>query len=376
MQRSTHRILTTHAGNLRWWNVHTADLDTDPGQVERYVADSVQQQRAAGIDVVSDGEIAKPSSGEYTSRRLTNVVVRALKPGETYSTSGRTNDRLAFPDFYSQTSNYFAYYPPQIWTQKAVCSGPLAYIGQAAIQQEIDLFTQALGEDRQADAFMCVQSPSWIQHRLWNEYYDTQAGFLYALADAMKDEFEAIARAGFLLQIDDPALVSNYNETIPPPDIAEYRKGAAARVELLNHALADIPEDRIRYHVCWGSWHGPHTFDLPLKEIVDIILTVRAGAYMVEAGNVRHEMDWEVWQDVKLPDHKVLGPGVVSHATNVVETPELVAYRIRQYADLVGRERVIAATDCGMGDRSHPEIAWAKLRVLAEGARLATTQLW
>ncbi len=376
MKRSNDRILSTHAGNLRWSNAPPTDPQVNADETQREIAEVVRRQREAGIDIVSDGELGRPAFWEYFSKRLGNVMIRDLEPGETASTSGRTNDRLAFPNFYADPRRYMEFYPAQQFVKRTICTGPITYVAQTAIQREIELFKAALeGVDATA-AFMCVQSPAWIQHRLWDEYYGSEEAFQYALADAMKVEYEAIANAGMLLQIDDPALVSNYDETIPLPSIADYRRSAAQRVEVLNHALAGISEEQIRYHVCWGSWHGPHTFDLPLKEIVDLMLSVRAGAYLVEAGNVRHELDWQVWQEVKLPDGKLLGPGVVSHATNVVETPELVAYRIRQYADLVGRENVIATTDCGMGDRAHPEIAWAKLNVLAEGARMASRELF
>ena len=199
---------------------------------------------------------------------------------------------------------------------------------------------------------------------------------MFALADAIRHEYRAIVDAGFILQIDDPALSDTYDMIVPTPSIEDYRTFAALRIDALNHALEGIPDDRVRYHICWGSWHGPHTHDLPLDYVVDLMLNVKAGAYSVEATNPRHEHEWKIWKKVKLPDGKILIPGIVSHATNVVEHPELVADRIVRFADLVGRENVIAGTNCGLGLRLHPQIAWAKLRALAEGAALASKQLW
>ncbi len=212
--------------------------------------------------------------------------------------------------------------------------------------------------------------------RIGNTFYKTQEEFLFASADAMREEYKAILDAGLILQLDDPALATDWDMINPEPTVEEYKKFATVQVEALNHALRGLPQDRIRFHLCWGSWHGPHTTDIPMRDIVDLMLAVNAGAYSFEAGNARHEHEWKVWQDVKLPDDKVILPGVVSHATNVVEHPELVADRILRFTNLVGRERVIASTDCGLGGRVHPQIAWAKLEALVAGAALATRQLW
>jgi len=212
--------------------------------------------------------------------------------------------------------------------------------------------------------------------RMGDAFYKTQEEFLFASAEAMREEYKAILDVGLVLQLDDPALATDWDMINPEPNIEEYRKFAMVQVEALNHALRGLPQERIRFHLCWGSWHGPHTTDIPMRDIVDLMLTVNAGAYSFEAGNVRHAHEWKVWQDVKLPDDKLLLPGVVSHATNVVEHPELVAERIVRFANLVGRERVIASTDCGLGGRVHPQIAWAKLEALVDGAALATRQLW
>jgi len=223
---------------------------------------------------------------------------------------------------------------------------------------------------------MTVLAPGWLEHFFYNQYYPNDETYLFALADAIKPEYKAIVDAGLVLQVDDPALPDTYDMIVPMPKIEDYRKFAEVRVAALNHALAGLPADRIRYHICWGSWHGPHTHDLPLKHVIDLLLKVNAGAYSVEAANPRHEHEWKLWRETKLPAGKILIPGVVSHASNVVEHPELVADRIVQYARLVGRENVIAGTDCGMGGRVHPQIGWAKLRALAEGAALASRELW
>jgi 5-methyltetrahydropteroyltriglutamate--homocysteine methyltransferase len=254
----------------------------------------------------------------------------------------------------------------------------VSYIGNEEVKKDTALFNAALSEAavKVEEAFMCVLAPGWLEHFFHNEHYRNDEEFLFALADAMKHEYKAIIDAGFVLQIDDPALPDTYDMIVPTPSIEEYRKIAAVRIEALNHALDGLSEDRIRYHICWGSWHGPHTHDLPLEHVVDLMLRVKAGAYSVEAANPRHEHEWKIWKKVKLPESKILIPGVVSHATNVVEHPEVVADRIGRFASLVGRERVVAGTDCGLGMRVHPQIARAKLKALAEGAALASKALW
>ena len=236
------------------------------------------------------------------------------------------------------------------------------------------------GVDRE-EAFIPAVASSTIEGQRRNEFYSSDKEYLYGIADAMKEEYRAIVDAGFLLQIDDPRVVTQYDMIDPAPTVEEFRKAASLRIEAINHAIGDIPPDRIRYHLCWGSWHGPHTTDFPLKDIIDLILTVKAGVYSTEASNPRHAHEWQVWENVKLPDGKILIPGVVSHTTNTVEHPELVAWRIKNYARLVGRENVIAGTDCGFSQgafnpRVHSSIMWAKFRSLVEGAALATKDLW
>lgn len=337
------------------------------------IAHVIRKQVDAGIDVVSDGEITKIGFGGlvYYGRRLSGLGSRALKSGEAPFMAMATNERIEFADFYKQME--FLPVPKE----RVICNGPVKYIGQEQIKKDIELFKSALAQTGAApqETFMCVLAPGWLEHFFYNEYYSSDEEYLFALADAIKHEYKAIVDAGLILQIDDPALPDTYDMIVPPPTIEEYRKIAAVRVEALNHALEGIPEDRVRFHICWGSWHGPHTHDLPLKHVVDLMLKVKAGAYSVEAANPRHEHEWKIWKDVKLPAGKMLIPGVVSHASNVIEHPELVADRIVLYAGLVGKENVIAGTDCGMGLRVHPQIAWAKLKALSEGAALATKEL-
>jgi 5-methyltetrahydropteroyltriglutamate--homocysteine methyltransferase len=256
-----------------------------------------------------------------------------------------------------------------------VCRGPLTYTGHEAIRADIAHVKAALAAAGVEEGFMTSIAPGSAS-RIGNEHYRTEEEFVHACAEAMREEYRAIVEAGLILQLDDPALAENWDMINPAPSPEDYRRFSMIRVEALNHALRGLPRDRIRFHLCWGSWHGPHVTDIPLREIVEVMLAVDCQGYSFEAANVRHEHEWRVWQEVKLPDGKILIPGVVSHATNVVEHPELVADRIERFARLVGRERVIASTDCGLGGRVHPQIAWAKLETLARGAELATRRLW
>src|SRR5262245_2635987 len=385
MKRSSSRILTTHAGRLdgppdvmqltrELMGGRPLDLPALEPRVRSGIVHVIRKQADAGIDVISDGEMGKFGFGSvgYYGRRLSGLSTRKLKPGESPYMALHTNERIEFAEFYKDLQ----FLPAP--SERTICSGAVNYIGQQDVQRDLELFKSALREANvnTEETFMCVLAPAWLEHFFYNEYYSNDEEYLFALADAIKHEYKAVVDAGFVLQIDDPALPDTYDMIVPSPTIEEYRKFAAVRVEAMNHALQGIPEDRVRYHICWGSWHGPHTHDLPLKYVVDLMLQVNAGAFSVEAANPRHEHEWKVWKEVKLPDNKILIPGVVSHASNVVEHPELVADRIIQYASLVGRENVIAGTDCGMGLRVHPQIAWAKLKALAEGASLATKQLW
>jgi 5-methyltetrahydropteroyltriglutamate--homocysteine methyltransferase len=256
-----------------------------------------------------------------------------------------------------------------------VCTGPLSYTGHDAIARDIANFKAGLAAAGVAEGFMTSIAPGSAT-RIGNAYYKTDEAFLFACAEAMREEYKAIVDAGLILQLDDPSIAENWDMINPEPTVDAYRRFTMLRVEALNAAIKGLPQDRIRFHLCWGSWHGPHTTDIPMRDIVDAMLAINAGGYSFEAGNVRHEHEWRVWQEVKLPDDKYILPGVVSHATNVVEHPELVADRIMRFASLVGRERVVAATDCGLGGRVHADIAWAKLQALADGAALASRQLW
>jgi 5-methyltetrahydropteroyltriglutamate--homocysteine methyltransferase len=291
--------------------------------------------------------------------------------------SGHTNERIEFAEFYDSLNfGGVRGFGPR---ERTIVSGPLKYIGHEEVKRDVQLFKDSLAESgvQPEETFMCVLAPGWLEHFFYNEYYKTDEEYLFALAEAIGEEYKVVVDAGFVLQLDDPGLPDTYDMIVPAPPIDEYRKFAQLRVEAQNHALRGIPEDRVRYHICWGSWHGPHTSDLPLKHVVDLMLQVKAQAYSVEAANPRHEHEWKVWRDdAKLPEGKILIPGVVSHASNVVEHPELVADRIVQYAELVGRENVIAGTDCGMGNRVHMQIGWAKLKALGEGAKMASKQLW
>jgi 5-methyltetrahydropteroyltriglutamate--homocysteine methyltransferase len=277
-------------------------------------------------------------------------------------------DAAEFPEYFAGRGNLAG--------REAVCIGPLTYIGQRAVQADVANFRAGLAGIETTEAFLPAVAPGTIEHWLRNEYYASDEAYLAAIADAMKVEYDAIVQAGYIVQVDDPDLADAW-QIHPHMSVADYRKFAGLRIEALNHALRDIPPDRVRFHVCWGSYHGPHKHDLPLRHLTSLLLAVRAEAYSIEASNPRHGHEWRVWEGVKLPEGKILIPGVVGHASDFVEHPELVAERLMKYARIVGRENVIAGTDCGLGPRvGHPKIAWAKFEALVEGARLATTQLW
>ena len=387
MPNDDSRILTTHVGSLvRPQEIidlmrakeftHEYDREELAGRVRSGVAEVVQRQLAEGVDIPSDGEYGKSGFSAYVNERLAGYVPRPKDPKQGVLLNwGR--DRTIFRDFYleyDQTAETASGGP-------VVCEGPISYIGQSNVQADIDNFKAALSGTGHTEAFIPAVAPGTIELQRKNEYYPTDEAYLFAIADAMHEEYKAITDAGFILQLDDPRVVTQYGMPDPAPTIEEYRRFAALRVEAINHALKGIPEDRVRYHLCWGSWHGPHVTDVPLRDIVDIILGVNAGAYYVEAANPRHEHEWQVWENVKLPDGKKLIPGVVAHTTNLVEHPELIAWRITTYARLLGRDNVMAGSDCGFSQgaftaRVHPSIMWAKLQALTEGAALASKQLW
>ena len=320
---------------------------------------------------------AIPSSGSAASipaiPTLYEMAPQRSRPGELVLTSfGDRRDRTQFAAAYNDPDR-------GITDRAAAASAGLhragRYTGHEAIQADIAHFKAALAAAGVEEGFMTAVAPGSAS-RLGNLYYKTDEEFLFACAEAMREEYKAIVDAGLVLQLDDPAIAENWDMINPEPSVEDYKKFTMVRVEALNHAIRGLPQDRIRFHLCWGSWHGPHVTDIPMRDIVEVMLAVNAQAYSFEAGNVRHEHEWTVWEEVKLPDGKLILPGVVSHATNVVEHPELVAERILRFANRVGRERVIASTDCGLGGRVHPQIAWAKLEALAQGAALASNQLW
>jgi len=387
MKRSVDRILTTHVGSLirpqplqEFLRAKQAskpfDLQAYDHCLSRSVADVVRRQAEAGVDVISDGEFGKSISwSQYVLERLSGFERRPVKPGGNPFQRGA--DRERFAEFYAELDAH-----EEVATRTdSVCVGPINYTGQAELQRDIENFKAALKGVNVEEAFLPVAAPASVIPDRKNEYYKNDEECLFAIGAAMRTEYKMIVDAGFLLQLDDARAAVTYDRMVPPAAFADYRKWVDMHMEVLNHAIEGLPPERIRYHVCWGSWPGPHTTDVPLKEIVDLILKVKVGAYVIEGANPRHEHEWKVWKDVKLPDGKVLIPGVISHATNVVEHPELVAERIGRYARLVGRENVLAGTDCGFAQgpfyrRVHPSIMWAKLEALAQGARLASKELW
>lgn len=385
MKRSIERILTTHVGSLprpadllemndAKANGRPIDHGAWAARVKAAVSEVVRLQRGSGVDIVNDGELSKSSWSSYVNERLSGFA-DSVSRGQGSLAKGR--DKKAFQEFYEEYDRIqpFRTVNGSRWTD-VVCNAPVSYKGQGLVEMDIENLKSACAGIDAEEAFMTAVVPGSIITRRINHYYPSERAFLFAIANAMKAEYKAIVDAGFVLQIDDPQLVTRYDVEDPPPNPEDYRKHAAVRVEALNHALADIPQERVRYHICWGGWHGPHTTDLPLKDIVGLLLEIRAGAYLIEAANARHEHEWRVWEQVKLPPGKILIPGVVSHATNVVEHPELVAERIVRFAKLVGRENIIAGSDCGLGGRLHRQLVWAKLKTLSEGARLATRALW
>ena len=387
MKRSTDRILTTHVGSLiRPQALQDILRAKQGGQsydhaayencLKQSIADVVRRQAEIGVDVVSDGEFGKAISwNQYVVERLSGFELRAIPPGYRPGIPGA--DRTRFKEFYAELDVR----EPMANAKMVACVGPVKYIGQDILRRDIDNFKAALKGAKVEEAFMPVVAPSSVLPDRKDEYYKGEEEWLDAVTAAMRTEYKTIVDAGFILQIDDARAATAYDRMVPPGTFEEYRRWLAKFVESLNCALEGIPEDRVRYHVCWGSWPGPHVSDVALKDIVDLILKVRAGAYVIESANPRHEHEWQVWKNVKLPDGKVLIPGVISHATNVVEHPELIAERITRFANLLGRENVLAGTDCGFAQgtfyrRVHPTVMWAKFEALVEGARLASKQLW
>ena len=400
---NTDFIQTTHAGSLPRSpellaaNAAMAENPADPAAYEELLAGSVKdvvaRQREAGITFPNDGEYGHTMSNavdygawwNYSFSRLGGLTQGGVdrwqstekvrsEPGRIRLTSMRDRrDRVRFDDAYNDPNSFI------LTGRKAVpqptVTGPITYTGQEAVQRDIAHLKQALAANGYETGFLPALSPGSAS-RIANEYYSSDEELVYACADAMREEYKAIVDAGLTVQIDDPSIAENWDMINPEPTVEDYLAFTQLRVEALNYAIRDLPQEQIRFHLCWGSWHGPHTTDLPFADLAQTMLSINAGSYSFEAANVRHEHEWKVWRDLTLPEEKSVVPGVVSHATNVVEHPELVADRIERFAQILGRERVIASTDCGLGGRVHPQIAWAKLEALSEGARLATERLW
>ena len=382
MRRSDTRVLTTHVGSL----IRPAELlersnaaKESPAEQIRYeqtlrdaTIDIVGRQVEAGIDIVNDGEFGKSSWSNYVLDRLSGFEAR---PDSSYEAVWLGRDRVRFRAFME------AEFPRGArGAAGRACVGPIAYRGHDHIRRNIADLKAALAAARVEEGFLTAVAPGSTGYDTSNEYYADDRDYVFAIAEALRDEYLEIVNAGLILQVDDAVLANMYDE-LTQHGQSRYRQWAEVRVEALNYALREIPEDRVRYHVCFGSWHAPHVADAPLDAILPFILKVRAGAYAIEAANVRHEHEWRVWQTTKLPPGRILMPGVVTHHTTTVEHPRLVADRIVQFAKLVGRENVIAGTDCGFAQlehyqRVHPQVMWAKLNALTEGARLASQELW
>jgi 5-methyltetrahydropteroyltriglutamate--homocysteine methyltransferase len=381
MHYSTDRILVTHAGSLprppdlrAMVVAKSAGQDYDAAALDRRlkeaVAETVRMQIDSGIDIVNDGELSKLNFTDYVRGRIAGYEERPNSGRRRLSIIAR--DEKKFAGYFAANTRAQALGPPTM----PVCVAPLRYVGQAELQKDLDNFKAALEGVSPAGAYLPANTPGTIEHWIANEYYRSDEEFVFAIAETMNEEYRAIVDAGFLLQIDDPDLPDGWN-CIPDITLPDYRKYAEMRVAALNHALRGIPREKVRLHVCWGSFHGPHHDDIPLKDIIDLIFRVNAGSYSIEASNPCHEHEWRIFEEVKLPEGATLIPGVVGHCTDFIEHPDLVAERLVRYARLVGRENVLAGTDCGLGSRvGHPSICWAKFEAMAEGARRATKILW
>ncbi|MGB7886104.1 MAG: cobalamin-independent methionine synthase II family protein [Xanthobacteraceae bacterium] len=393
MKHSSSRILTTHTGSLP----RPADLvgllnDKELGspynkaalsqRVKRAISDIVDKQSAVSLDIINDGEHSKVNWMAYARARLSGLE-EIDSPARF---RGPTRDSIEFKNAYEDMRVMFAarsgaiVAKRKVRTRAFVCSGPVKYTGQEELRTDIENLKASLSTAKVEEAFMTAISPSNLELYYENQHYASDEEYLAALADAMHEEYKTIVDAGLLLQIDDPRMATHYNRAADST-IEDCRKFIALRVEVVNHALRGIPEDRVRFHTCYSVNIAPRVHDFELKYFVDLMLRIRASAYLIEAANPRHEHEWKLWQDVELPDDKILVPGVVSHCIHLVEHPELVAQRIVRFAEVVGRERVIAGTDCGFGtsgagDEVHPDVAWAKLQALVEGSRLASSRLW
>jgi 5-methyltetrahydropteroyltriglutamate--homocysteine methyltransferase len=382
MIRSTDRIRTMHAGTLpRSSELRDMVVAKETGQAydeakftqmaQATIKENVKLQIASGIDSVNDGEVSKLSFTSYISDRMGGIEKRKPADGPApYGINGR--DTQEFGEYFSNKTGFTGLGANPSY----FVTGPVTYTGQTSIQADIDNFKVGLQGSNPEETFLPAVTPGTMEHWLKNEYYKSDEEYLGALADALHVEYKAIVDAGFLLQIDDPDLPDAW-QMFPDMSVKEYQKFAGLRVDALNQAIGDIPEEKVRFHTCWGSYKGPHKYDVPLKDMVDLILSVNAIGYSIEASNPMHEHEWTVWKDVKLPDGKVLIPGVIGHASDFIEHPELVAQRLVRYANIVGKENIMAGTDCGIGSRvGHAKICWAKFEAMSEGARIASKELW
>jgi len=406
---SADRILTSHAGSLPrpddLIELNRKRIDEEPVDEVEYQArlkeatiEVVRRQVGIGIDIPNDGEFGHAMGQKvdygawwhYSFHRLgglgrwtdmAGVPVadpkETVKLGQFYQRRDWNifGEAYADPEWGLAAKGKSSKEAPEIGMALPVCTGPLTYIGHAEIQRDIENMKAAMQAAGATTGFLCSIGPGSAS-RIGNEYYETDEEFVWACAEAMREEYLAITNAGLMVQIDEPSFAENWDQFDPAPTLEDYRKFTMVRVEALNHALRGIPEELTRFHCCWGSWHGPHTTDIEMKDIIDMLLQINTGSYSFEAANARHEHEWRVWESVKLPEGKVLVPGVVTHSTNLIEHPELVADRVERFASVAGRENVVAATDCGLGGRVHPMVAWAKLETLAAGAKLATQLLW
>lgn len=379
-----NRILTTHVGSLirppdlvKYLRAIEDGIQIDQKAYEsclrQSIVEVVKRQKQAGVDIVSDGEFGKFRSWSfYILDRLEGFEEREITAAQ-----GMGKDASKFPEFYAQ------YFPTQNLPRRGImaCTAPIKYTGLKAVKNDIKIFKSALKKVPVSGAFMPVVAPASAIPRFKNEYYKNDKKLLFAMAEAMHEEYAAIVKSGLTVQVDDAFIPYMYDMGFGGKNLREYRKWARVRIEALNHALTGIPQEKIRYHICWGSFNTPHVSDVPLQEIIDLVLKVNAGAYCIEMGNPRHAHEWKVFEKVKFPDGKTLIPGVISHSTNVVEHPELVAERLVRLARLVGRDNLMAGTDCGFAQspflqRVHPSIQWAKLEALSQGARIASSELW
>lgn len=396
LKRSTDRILTTHPGRLpdpdNYAEIMAARRAGDQHAFDQLttaaIQDMIRRQREIGLDILSDGEFWKVRDQRYYDDRCSGVLVRPLKPGEPPQGQLNVRTEAKLPEFrkFFEIFDQLGNTPmpngrprPPAQTRQVIVEPIRATSGEAVrheVQRTKDAIVAASGTVNVEDFIFPVVSPGWLGHSLYDEYYHDRDGYNYAMAEILKNDYQAVNEAGFTLQIDDPAMCTRNTRYDPPMNREDYRKDAEARIEALNWALRGIPAERVLYHTCWGSFHTPHTTDLDFEWIIDLLPKVNASTISVEAADVRHVLDWQLWEQFKLPEGKTYVPGVIAHKTSTVEPPELVAYRIKRYANLMGKENIMASVDCGVGGRCYPEIGWAKLKSLVEGARLASNELW